>query len=362
MVEDEARAGRITGQKASKIRSNDQRGRMSGREKAVRILVVGGAGYIGSHMVKFLGLKGCQVTTYDNLSTGYQDAVVCGEFIHGDLADEQLLNQAMARGQFDAVMHFASLIQVAESVREPAIYYHGNVANSVRLFNAAVANGIRCLVFSSSAAVFANSSGGLISEGAPKEPANPYGRTKLMVEQMLADYDSAYSLKSACLRYFNAAGADPAGALGERHEPETHLIPLVLQVASGRREYVSVYGNDYDTDDGTCVRDFIHVWDLCEAHWLALGYLAKQRTSIQLNLGSGTGASVQEVINTAGRITDTDIRVRLLGRRPGDPARLVADPGLAKNLLGWQAKQSALETIIEHAWNWEQKRQTGRLS
>jgi UDP-glucose 4-epimerase len=310
-------------------------------------------------MVKFLGLKGCQVTTYDNLSSGFKDAVVYGEFIHGDLADQKLIDQVMARGRFDAVMHFASLIQVAESVRDPAIYYQSNVANSMSLLRAVLANGVRCLVFSSSAAVYANSSDGLISEGAPKEPANPYGRTKLMVEQILADYDRAYSLRSACLRYFNAAGADPEGALGERHDPETHLIPLVLQVASGRRESVSMYGNDYDTNDGTCIRDFIHVWDLCEAHWLALEYLVREQASIQLNLGSGIGASVQEVIGAAERITGCDIRVRLLGRRPGDPARLIADPGLAQRLLGWRAKQSALDTIIKHAWSWERKRRTG---
>ena len=319
----------------------------------MNILVVGGAGYIGSHMVKRLGQLGCSVTTLDNLSSGHRDAVLCGDFVHGDIADQTLLHELFAAKQFDAVMHFASFIQVGESVQHPAKYYQNNVVNTLNLLGAMQAFGVRRFIFSSTAATFGEPQYTPIDERHPQQPINPYGRTKLMVEQALAYYDKAYGIKSVCLRYFNAAGADPDGQLGERHDPETHLIPLVLQAASGRRPHINVFGRDYDTPDATCIRDYIHIADLCEAHWLALQSLMAGGGSQAYNLGNGNGFSVQEVIDTACRVTGRAIKVVDGPRRAGDPARLVADSRLARKKLGWQPRYSDLSTIIEHAWKWE---------
>ena len=319
----------------------------------MNILVVGGAGYIGSHMVKRLGQLGCQVTTLDNLSAGHRDAVLFGEFVQGDMANVALLNRVFAQGQFDAVMHFASFIQVGESVQEPAKYYANNVVNTLQLLDVMRAHGVKQFIFSSTAATFGEPQYVPIDEAHPQQPINPYGRTKLMVEQALADYDKAYGLKSVCLRYFNAAGADPEGQLGERHEPETHLVPLVLQAASGRRAHISVFGRDYDTPDGTCIRDYIHIVDLCEAHWLAVQHLANGGASASFNLGNGQGFSVQEVIDTARQVTGRMIAVQEGPRRAGDPARLVADASRAREVLGWQPQFADLATIIAHAWRWE---------
>ncbi|MGC2049255.1 MAG: UDP-glucose 4-epimerase GalE [Gallionella sp.] len=318
------------------------------------ILVVGGAGYIGSHMVKALLGEGYRVVTLDNLSTGYRDAVVGGEFIEADLADRGQLERLFSLHSIDAVMHFASFIQVGESVREPAKYYANNVTDTLKLLDTMLTHGVNKFIFSSSAAVYGEPIRVPIDEDHPKQPLNPYGRTKWMVEQILADYDLAYGLKSVSLRYFNAAGADPEGQLGERHEPETHLIPLVLQAASGRRENVQVFGRDYDTPDGTCIRDYVHVADLCEAHRLALEHLLNGAGSAAYNLGNGNGFSVQEVIDTAARITGKPIPVKNGARRAGDPARLVADAKTAKQELGWVPHYPELETIIRHAWQWEQ--------
>lgn len=322
---------------------------------ALNILVIGGAGYIGSHMVKRLGQLGCEVVTLDNLSGGFRDAVLCGEFVQGDIGDRGLLDRLLSGRRFDAVMHFASYIQVGESVREPMKYYRNNLSNTLNLLDAMQAHGIDKFIFSSSAAIFGEPQYTPIDEAHPQAPINPYGRTKLMVEQALGDYDRAYGLKSACLRYFNAAGADPEGQLGERHDPETHLIPLVLQAASGRRAHISVFGRDYDTPDGTCIRDYIHIEDLCEAHWLALQSLLDGKGSQSYNLGNGNGFSVQEVIDAALKVTGREIAVQEAPRREGDPARLVADSTLARQELGWQPRYAALETIIGHAWSWEQK-------
>ena len=319
----------------------------------MNILVVGGAGYIGSHMVKRLGQLGCQVTTLDNLSAGHRDAVLCGEFVQGDMANVALLNQVFAKGRFDAVMHFASFIQVGESVQEPAKYYANNVVNTLQLLDVMRTHGVKQFIFSSTAATFGEPQYVPIDEAHPQQPINPYGRTKLMVEQALADYDKAYGLKSVCLRYFNAAGADPEGQLGERHEPETHLVPLVLQAASGRRAHISVFGRDYDTPDGTCIRDYIHIVDLCEAHWLAVQHLVNGGASESFNLGNGQGFSVQEVIDTARQVTGRAIAVQEGPRRAGDPARLVADASRAREVLGWQPQFADLATIIAHAWRWE---------
>jgi UDP-glucose 4-epimerase len=318
----------------------------------MKVLVVGGAGYIGSHMVKLLVQQGCNVTTLDDLSAGHRDAVLNGDFVQGSCGDRHILCSVMSRG-FDAVMHFASFIQVGESVLHPDKYYQNNVVNTLALMDAMRVNGVKNFIFSSTAATFGEPQYTPIDERHPQQPINPYGRTKLMVEQALVDYDKAYGMKSVCLRYFNAAGADPEGQLGERHDPETHLIPLVLQAASGRRPHISVFGRDYDTPDGTCIRDYIHIQDLCSAHWLALQSLINGADSQAYNLGNGNGFSVQEVINTAEQVTGRKISVVDVLRRQGDPARLVADSKLARKQLEWQPQYTDLATIIEHAWKWE---------
>lgn len=318
----------------------------------MKILVIGGAGYIGSHMVKMLSREGCQVSTLDDLSSGHRDAVSIGEFVQGDFGNRNVLDQVLAQG-FDAVMHFASFIQVGESVTHPSKYYRNNFVNTLNLLDAMKDHGIFNFIFSSTAATFGEPLYMPIDEKHPQTPINPYGRSKLMVEQALCDYDRAYGLKSVCLRYFNAAGADPEGQLGERHDPETHLIPLVLQAASGRRPHITVYGRDYDTPDGTCIRDYIHINDLCSAHWLSLQSLMSGKGSQVYNLGNGNGFSVQQVIDTAKAVTGRHIPVQEGLRRPGDPARLVADATLARKSLGWQPKFANLVAIIEHAWAWE---------
>ncbi|HEX4918766.1 MAG TPA: UDP-glucose 4-epimerase GalE [Limnobacter sp.] len=321
--------------------------------KGSNILVVGGAGYIGSHMVKALAQQHCRVTTLDNLSSGHRDAVLYGEFVHADLADKRALQALFQNERFDAVMHFASSIQVGESVIKPAMYYQNNVSNTLNLLDAMREAGVQRFIFSSTAATFGNPTYCPIDELHPQCPINPYGRSKWMIEQILEDYDRAYGLKSVCLRYFNAAGADPDGDLGERHFPETHLIPLVLQAASGRRSHMAVYGRDYNTPDGTCIRDYIHVTDLCEAHWLALKSLLDGEGSQRYNLGNGQGFSVHEVIQCAQAVSGNSIVIVDEPRRAGDPAILVANPTLAMQRLGWKPRHPALETIISHAWAWE---------
>lgn len=319
----------------------------------MKILVTGGAGYIGSHMVKRLAQEGHGVVTLDNLSTGYADAVRYGEFVQGDTHDAALLDDLFQLHGFSAVMHFSAFSLVAESVTDPAKYYQNNVCATRSLLDAMVRHGIKHFIFSSTAAVFGEPEYVPIDERHPTRPINPYGRSKRMVEGMLDDYSRAYGLRSVSLRYFNAAGADPEGELGERHEPETHLIPLVLQAASGRRECIAVYGTDYDTPDGTCIRDYIHVYDLCEAHRLALQWLLAEGASRVFNLGNGQGYSVREVIEVATRLTGREIPVSYEGRRAGDPARLVADATLAERELGWRRHYPELEAILRHAWHWE---------
>jgi UDP-glucose 4-epimerase len=321
----------------------------------MKVLVVGGAGYIGSHMVKTLAVAGHQVVTLDNLSQGYRDAVLYGELVEADLADKAALDRVLGGGAFDAVMHFASYIQVGESVTAPAKYYENNVTHTQNLLDAMVRHGVNNFIFSSTAAIFGEPEYTPIDEAHPARPINPYGRSKWFVEQMLQDYDRAYGLKSVCLRYFNAAGADPDGELGERHVPETHLIPLILQAASGRRDSIKVFGRDYPTPDGTCVRDYIHVMDLCDAHLRAIEKLLSTGQSARYNLGNGSGFSVQEVIDSASRVTGCAIKVVDDVRRDGDPAVLVADSSLAKQALGWSPRFADLDTIVAHAWQWEQK-------
>lgn len=322
------------------------------------VLVVGGAGYIGSHMVQHLLASGHEVVVADNFSTGFLDALVAAgspAFTELDITDEAALSGLFSSHRFDAVLHFASFIQVGESVTDPGKYYANNLSATLKLLQAMVKREVKHFIFSSTAAVYGDPVYLPIDEAHPKSPINPYGRTKWMVEQMLEDFDRAYGLKSVCLRYFNAAGADPEGRLGERHEPETHLIPLILQVASGRREAITVFGRDYDTPDGTCIRDYIHVEDLVEAHALALDYLLQGGKSGAFNLGNGNGFSVQEVVNTAQRVTGREIHVIDAARRAGDPPRLVADASKTYSELGWQPRYADLDTIVAHAWAWEKK-------
>lgn len=319
------------------------------------ILVVGGAGYIGSHMLQRLAMAGWRATTLDDLSGGHADAVRWGTLVQGDLGDAALLERLFSEHRFDAVMHFASFIEVGASVAQPLRYYRNNVASTLTLLQAMQAHAVHRLVFSSTAATFGQPQYSPIDEAHPQQPINPYGRSKLMVEQILNDCDRAFGLRCVVLRYFNAAGADPNGLLGERHHPESHLIPLVLQVAAGRRAQITVYGQDYDTPDGTCIRDYVHVSDLCQAHWLALGGLLAGGHSQAYNLGNGHGHSVQEVIETAEQVSGRHIAVQSGPRRPGDPARLVADATRACTALGWRPRYGELKQIIAHAWQWEQR-------
>lgn len=319
----------------------------------MRILVVGGAGYIGSHMVKMLLAEDHEVIVFDNLVAGFRDAVLGGEFILGDLANRDQIDKVFASHQIDAVMHFASHIQVGESIQDPGKYYENNVSNTLNLLNSMVEHEVRAFIFSSTAAIFGEPEYVPIDEAHPKQPINPYGQSKWMIEQILHDFDSAYGLKSVCLRYFNAAGADPEGLLGERHEPETHLIPLILQAASGRRDSIRVFGTDYDTPDGTCIRDYIHIVDLCQAHYLALEQMLNGAPSAVYNLGNGNGYSINEVIAMVKLVTGRDFKIEPDERRPGDPASLVADSTIARTELGWRPMFADLESIVQHAWNWE---------
>ena len=324
--------------------------------KPTTVLVTGGAGYIGSHMVKTLLEAGHGVVTLDNLGGGFRDSVRGGSFIEGDISDSQLVARVLRKHEVSAVMHFASFIQVGESVTNPGKYYRNNLADTVLLIETMRACAVQKFIFSSSAAVYGEPEMVPIPETHPKSPVNAYGRTKWMVEQMLSDLDRAGDFRSVSLRYFNAAGADPSGILGERHEPETHLIPLVLRVALGMAPNIKIFGCDYDTPDGTCIRDYVHVVDLCQAHLLALNSLLEGGESAAFNLGNGRGFSVREVVETAGRVTGRDIPTFVAPRRPGDPARLVADSSLVRERLNWQPRYERLATIIEHAWVWAQRR------
>ncbi|MEI6413261.1 MAG: UDP-glucose 4-epimerase GalE [Pseudomonadota bacterium] len=326
---------------------------MTGRAS---ILVVGGAGYIGSHMVRQLDWAGHRVTTLDDLSTGHRDAVLAGDFVQGSCGDSAVLDELLGQRRFDAVMHFASFIQVGESVTAPGKYYQNNLCASLTLLDGLVRHGIRQFLFSSTAAIFGIPERIPIDEAHPQRPINPYGRTKWMLEQALVDYQQAHGLESVCLRYFNAAGAAPDAALGERHDPETHLIPLILQVAARRRPAIQVYGNDYPTPDGTCIRDYIHIEDLCTAHLLALDWLLAGGGSARYNLGNGQGFSVQAVIDAVRRLTGHPIPQTWVARRPGDPAILVADAAAIQQALGWQPRYPDLDTLIAHAWAFEQRR------
>ena len=326
----------------------------------MKLLVVGGAGYIGSHMVKALVKSGHDVIVLDHLSTGFRELARYGELVVGDLVDQDLLDELFLKHQFDGVMHFAAASLVGESMTDPAKYYRNNVSYTINLLDTLVKHNVNNFVFSSTAAVYGEPNSDLIDETHTKEPINPYGSSKLMIERLLQDYASAYGLNSISLRYFNACGADPDGELGECHDPETHLIPLILQAASGRREAITVFGRDYDTDDGTCVRDYIHINDLCSAHALALDELTSSAKmgALSFNLGNGSGFSVQQVIDVVQAVVAKDgclVTVLDGERRTGDPGTLVADATKAKSELGWLPEYASLETIIHHAWAWEKK-------
>jgi UDP-glucose 4-epimerase len=304
-------------------------------------------------MLRALQGQNHEAVCFDNLSTGHRDLVYCDNFIEGDLANKSSLSDIFANNNFDAVIHFAGSSQVGESINQPDTYYRNNITNTQNLLDVMIQSNVKKIVFSSTAAIFGNPQYIPINEDHLCNPINPYGRSKLLIEHMLADYDVAYDLKSVALRYFNAAGADSSGLIGERHIPETHLIPLVLQAASGRKKDITIFGNDYSTNDGTCVRDYIHVSDLCDAHILSLDWLEKGGSSKRYNLGNGNGFSVNDVVKTAEKVTGNSIAVIKSSRRPGDPEILVADSNLIKKELGWKPKYEDLDGIIADAWKWE---------
>ncbi len=326
------------------------------------VLVTGGAGYIGSHACKALARAGYLPVAYDSLVYGHESAVRWGPFVHGDLADTDRLLAAMREHRIVAVMHFAAFGYVGESVQKPARYFRNNVVNAVNLLDAMLAADVRKIVFSSSCATYGTPETVPITEDMPQRPINPYGDTKLIMERMLGWYGDAYGLSACMLRYFNAAGADPEGEIGEDHDPETHLIPLVLDAAIGRRPQIDVFGTDYPTRDGTAVRDYIHVQDLAAAHVRAIAYLQDGGSSVAMNLGTGDGHTVREVIDAAERITGRKVPRRYVERRAGDPAELVADPRRAREVLGWQAEVSDLDSIIETAWAWHLRKNAGAVS
>lgn len=323
------------------------------------ILVTGGAGYIGSHAVLALQRAGYEVIILDNLSYGHREIVeqvLKVELIVGDISDRALLDQIFTTHSITAVMHFAAYIAVGESVTDPAKYYRNNVTGTLTLLEAMVAASINKFVFSSSCALYGIPKTIPLVEDHPQDPISPYATTKWMVERILSDFDRAYGLKSVCFRYFNAAGADPTGVLGEDHTPETHIIPLVLFAALGKRESVSIFGTDYPTKDGTCIRDYIHVTDLAQAHVLGLEYLLKGGDSAVFNLGNGSGFSVREVIETAKEVTGKEINIVECDRRPGDPPVLVGSSDKARKVLGWHPQYPDLKDILTHAWQWHQQR------
>lgn len=316
------------------------------------ILVVGGAGYIGSHVNKMLNKRGYETVVYDNLVYGHKESVKWGVLEIGDLEDTNRLNEVFNKYRIDAVLHFAAYAYVGESVDNPSKYYRNNVSNTINLLDVMRTHNVKNIVFSSTCATYGVPKSVPITEDMLQNPINPYGATKLMVERILADYHNAYGINYCCLRYFNAAGADPECEIGESHSPETHLIPLILSAAAGDRDCIKVFGNDYDTSDGSCVRDYIHVTDLADAHLRALEYLEKGGESTCFNLGNCLGNSVIEVIEATKKVTGKDFKVIYDKRRAGDPPILVGSAAKAEEILGWKPQFGDIETIISHAWNW----------
>jgi UDP-glucose-4-epimerase GalE len=319
------------------------------------ILVTGGAGYIGSHCCKELNRRGYTPITLDNLVYGHRENVKWGPFFEGNIGDRHVLEEILNHHRVQAVMHFAAFAYVGESVTDPKKYYGNNLKGTISLLDTLIANGIKYFIFSSSCATYGIPARIPIDEQHPQHPISPYGKSKFMVEEILKDYSAAYPFDFMSLRYFNAAGADLEGETGENHDPETHLIPLVLDVAKGRSQSIKVFGTDYDTEDGSCIRDYIHVTDLADAHVLALEKLLAGHKSDFINLGTGQGYSVLQVIDTASRVTGRKIPFEAIARRPGDPAVLIASKEKARQVLGWQPRYPELETIISSAWSWHQK-------
>ncbi len=322
----------------------------------MNILVLGGAGYIGSHMVRYLRERGDRVTVFDNLATGHRFLAGDARLVVGDILDPGAVEAVLRQeGPFDALIHFCARSLVGESVTDPALYYRNNVTGTLNVLEAMRATGHRRLVFSSTAAVYGVPQVPVIDESQPAAPINPYGRSKRMIEQVLADYATAYDIASVALRYFNAAGAHPSGEIGELHEPETHLIPNVLRAALGLAP-LKVFGNDYPTPDGSCIRDYVHVEDLAQAHHLAIDYLGTHPGAHVFNLGNGNGFSVFEIIAAARRVTGKEIPYDLAPRRAGDPPQLVADASRARRELGWQPRWTDVERIIDSAWQFMRRR------
>ena len=324
----------------------------------MRVLVVGGAGYIGSHTVKLLNQTDHEVWVYDNLSMGHRQSVQPKQLIVGDLFDRTLLERVLEEKRIEAVMHFAAFAYVGESVQDPAKYYQNNIAATLGLFEAMRAGGVKKFVFSSTTATYGQPEKIPIAEDTLQLPINPYGFTKLVIERALKDYAHAYGFAGASLRYFNASGAAADGSIGEDHTPETHLIPLVLQVALGQRESIQIFGSDYPTPDGTCIRDYIHVEDLASAHLAALEKLESGNV-LEVNLGTGVGNSVLEVINACRKASGHPIPALMCPRRAGDPAELVAHCALAKQLLGWEPRYKTIDQIVQTAWNWHKAHPKG---
>jgi UDP-glucose 4-epimerase len=318
------------------------------------VLVTGGAGYIGAHACKALAKEGFVPVTFDNLSIGNAKAVLYGPFVHADILDRQALDSALARWKPVAVMHFAALSLVGDSMRDPGRYWRENVNGALNLLEATVAAGIQNFVFSSTCATYGDQDGVVLNEDTPQRPINAYGASKKAIEEMLRHFETSYGLNSVIFRYFNVAGADPDCEIGERHEPETHLVPLVLDAVSGRRPNLTVFGTDYPTRDGTCVRDYVHVSDLAQAHVLGLNWLLHNRGSRVFCLGTGTGFSVKEVISEARIVTNRDVPVVLADRRPGDAATLVCGSQRATQELGWVPQRSTLSQMVSDAWSWAQ--------
>lgn len=319
------------------------------------ILVCGGAGYIGSHINKQLYEAGYETVVFDNLIYGHKESVKWGHFEKGDLGNIEDIDRVFQKYAIEAVFHFAAYAYVGESVTEPEKYYYNNVANTLNLLKVMRKYGCNKIIFSSTCATYGEPEKVPIMEDMNQNPINPYGASKLMVERIFKDYRTAYNLKFVVLRYFNAAGADPEGQIGESHDPETHLIPLVLDAASGKRKAIKVFGTDYDTSDGSCIRDYIHVYDLATAHLQALYYLERGGKSEFFNLGNELGTSVLEVIDSVKRITGREFKVILTDRRPGDPAKLVGSSLKARKTLNWEPIYGDIDTIVEHAWRWHEK-------
>lgn len=319
------------------------------------VLVCGGAGYIGSHVNKQLNKEGYETVVFDNLVYGHREAVKWGHFVQGDLKNFDEIEEVFRKYKIDAVFHFAAYAYVGESVENPEKYYYNNVANTLNLLHVMRKYGCNKIIFSSTCATYGEPEQVPITENMTQNPINPYGASKLMVERIFEDYSKAYGIEFVVLRYFNAAGADPEGEIGESHTPETHLIPLVLDAASGKRQDIKIFGTDYDTPDGSCIRDYIHVYDLATAHLSALHYLEEEKESDFFNLGNALGTSVLEVVKSVKKVTGREFTVTMTDRREGDPVKLVGSSEKAQKVLGWKPIYGEIDAIVEHAWKWHEK-------